>query len=198
MKEEVVSRIGKKPIDIPQGVRVKIAENTIEIEGQKGKLEFSFSPCLKIEEKNNQILVKRESNSKLSPTTFSEKFGHSRKVVGGLHGLTRSLIANMIEGVTKGYEKRLEIRGVGYRAQVKGRELTLNLGFSHPVNFSIPEGITIEVPSPTQIVVKGIDKKAVGEVAAQIRNLRPPESYKGKGIRYIGEYVRQKQGKKVA
>ncbi len=178
-----MSRIGKKPIDIPQGVKVKIEGDTIGIEGQRGKLEFSFSPRLKIKQENNQILVKRDSNSKLDRS---------------LHGLTRSLIANMVEGVTKGYEKRLEIRGVGYRAQLKGKELTLNLGFSHPINFSIPEGITIEVPSPTQIVVKGIDKKDVGEVVAQIRNLRPPESYKGKGIRYIGEYVKQKQGKKVA
>lgn len=181
--EEAVSRIGKKPIEVPQGVKIKIENSNIEVEGQKGKLEFSFSPRLSVSMDNVQILVKRDNDSKLSRS---------------LHGLTRTLIANMIEGVTKGYEKRLEIRGVGYRAQLKGKELILNLGFSQPINFSIPENITIESPFPVQIVVKGVNKQEVGEVAAQIRRFRKPEPYKGKGIRYAGEYVRQKQGKKVA
>ncbi len=182
-KEEVVSRIGKKSIETPSGIEVKIENNTIQIKGEKGRMEFSFSPRLKVELENNQILVKRRNDSKVDRS---------------LHGLTRTLIANMIKGVTKGYEKRLEIRGIGYRAQIKGNELVLNLAFSHPANFPIPKDITIETPSPTQVVVKGIDKQKVGEVAAQIRSLRKPEPYKGKGIRYVGEYIRQKQGKKVA
>jgi large subunit ribosomal protein L6 len=181
--EEEMSRIGRKPIDIPEGVKVKIERNIIEVEGQRGKLGLSFSPRLNIEQKEKQVLIKRSNDAKLDRS---------------LHGLTRTLIANMVEGVSKGYEKKLEIQGVGYRAQVKEKKLVLNLGFSHVVNFFIPEGISIETSSPTQIVVKGIDKQKVGEVASQIRRLRPPEHYKGKGIRYLGEYVKQKQGKKVA
>jgi len=177
-----VSRIGKRPIDIPEGVKVYIEKGRIEVEGAKGKLDFCFSERLEVKEEEGKIWVRRKSDSKLDRS---------------LHGLTRTLIANMIEGVSKGYERRLEIKGVGYRAQRKEGNLVLNLGFSHPVIFSIPEGIEIETPSPTQIVVKGIDKKKVGEVSAQIRRLRKPEPYKGKGIRYAGEYVRQKQGKKV-
>ncbi|MCK4859717.1 MAG: 50S ribosomal protein L6 [Candidatus Omnitrophica bacterium] len=178
-----MSRIGKKPVEITQGVGIKIERDVIKVKGQKGELEFSFSSRLQVEQKDNQIFVKRNKDSKIDRS---------------LHGLTRSLIANMVKGVTDGYEKKLEIRGIGYRAQLKGKELSLNLGFSHPLNFAIPQGITVETPSPTQIVIKGINKRDVGEIAAQIRRLRPPESYKGKGIRYFGEYVRQKQGKKVA
>jgi len=178
-----MSRVGKKPIDIPQGVKVKIENKTVNVEGPKGKLSQTLHANISAEATDKQILVKTASESKFDKA---------------LHGLSRSLIANMVQGVTEGYQKDLEIQGVGYRAQVQQKILVLNLGFSHPVNFDIPEGITIEAPKPTQIIVKGIDKHLVGETAAKIRDFYRPEPYKGKGIRYVGEYVRRKAGKTVA
>lgn len=178
-----MSRIGKKPIQIPKNVKVGINGNTISIEGPKGKLTFETHPDMKAEAKEEQLIVSRNSDDKSAMS---------------LHGLTRTLINNMIIGVTSGFQKELEIIGVGFRAQVSGKKLVMQLGFSHPVEFHIPEGIVIETPKPTQIVVKGTDKQKVGEIAAEIRAFYPPEPYKGKGIRYAGEYVRKKVGKAVA
>ncbi len=177
-----MSRIGKKPIVIPNNVKVGINGNTVSVEGPKGKLVFEMHPDIKAEAKEEQIIVSGKSDD---------------KSVMSLHGLTRTLINNMIIGVTSGFQKELEIIGVGFRAQVSGKKLVMQLGFSHPVEFHIPEGIVIETPKPTQVVVKGIDKQKVGEVAAEIRAIYPPEPYKGKGIRYVGEYVRKKVGKAV-
>lgn len=177
-----MSRIGKKPIDIPEGVEVTIEPGSVRVKGPRGELAQTVSREMAIEKEDGTIVVKR-------PTDRGEH--------RALHGLTRSLIANMVLGVTEGFEKRLEIQGVGYRAQLKGKALELAVGYSHPVSIPAPEGIEIEVPMPTQIVVKGIDKQAVGEIAAQIRKTRPPEPYKGKGIRYAGEYVARKVGKRA-
>lgn len=177
-----MSRIGKKPIQVPNNVKVGIDGNTIFVEGPKGKLVFEMHPDMKAEVKEGQFIVSRNSDDKSAMS---------------LHGLTRTLINNMIIGVTSGFQKELEIIGVGFRAQVSGKKLVIQLGFSHPVEFHIPEGIVIETPKPTQIVIKGIDKQKVGEVAAEIRAIYPPEPYKGKGIRYVGEYVRKKVGKAV-
>ncbi|KPK39724.1 MAG: 50S ribosomal protein L6 [Omnitrophica WOR_2 bacterium SM23_29] len=177
-----MSRVGKKPIQIPKDVKVNINESTITVEGPRGKLSYELRPDIKVEIKDEQILVMRNSNVKEAMT---------------LHGLTRSLINNMVIGVTLGYQKELEIVGVGFRAQVSEKKLVLQLGLSHPVEFHIPEGIVIETPKPTQIIVKGIDKQKVGEITAEIRAVYPPEPYKGKGIRYVGEYVRKKVGKAV-
>ena len=178
-----MSRVGKRPIDIPQGVKVSIAESSIRVEGTKGKLSLDILPEVKVELKGNQVIVTRISDEK----------EHMMK-----HGLMRALINNMVVGVSEGFTKELEIIGVGFKAQLSGKKLVLNLGFSHPVEYDIPEGITIETPKPTQITVKGIDKQLVGEVAAEIRDFYKPEPYKGKGIRYVGEYVRKKAGKTVA
>lgn len=178
-----MSRIGKKPIQVPNNVKVGIDGNTIFVEGPKGKLVFEMHPDMKAEVKEGQFIVSRNSDDKSAMS---------------LHGLTRTLINNMIIGVTSGFQKELEMIGVGFRAQVSGKKLVIQLGFSHPVEFHIPEGIVIETPKPTQIVIKGIDKQKVGEVAAEIRAFYPPEPYKGKGIRYVGEYVRKKVGKAVA
>lgn len=178
-----MSRIGKKPIGIPKNVKVGINANIISVEGPKGKLAYEMHPDMKAEVKEEQFIVSRNSDDKSAMS---------------LHGLTRTLVNNMIIGVTSGFQKELEIVGVGFRAQVSGKKLVMQLGFSHPVEFHIPEGIVIETPKPTQIVVKGIDKQKVGEVAAEIRAFYPPEPYKGKGIRYVGEYVRKKVGKAVA
>ncbi|NLW40364.1 MAG: 50S ribosomal protein L6 [Tissierellia bacterium] len=176
-----MSRIGLKPIDIPNGVEVKLGEgNSIEVKGPKGVLSDKLSPEMEIKIEDNQIFVNRPSDDKKHKS---------------LHGLTRTLIANMVEGVTNGYSKKLEIHGTGYRAQKQGKKLILNLGFSHPVELEDPEGIEVEVPSPNQIIVKGIDKQKVGNYAAVIRAYRKPEPYKGKGIRYADEYVRRKVGK---
>lgn len=177
-----MSRIGKKPIQIPNNVKVGISADIILVEGPKGKLTYQVRPNVKAEVKEGQIIISVDSND---------------KSVMSLHGLTRTLINNMIIGVTSGFQKELEIIGVGFRAQVSGKKLVMQLGFSHPVEFHIPEGIVIETPKPTQIVIKGIDKQKVGEVAAEIRAIYPPEPYKGKGIRYVGEYVRKKVGKAV-
>jgi len=177
-----MSRIGKLPIQIPDGVDVQIDTGVVRVKGPKGELEQTVSPDLSFEREDGVLLVKR-------PTDRGEH--------RALHGLTRSLVFNMVEGVTNGFEKRLEIQGVGYRAQLKGKTLELALGFSHPVRLDAPEGIDFEVPAPTQIIVRGIDKQAVGEIAARIRKFRPPEPYKGKGVRYAGEYVARKVGKRA-
>jgi len=177
-----MSRVGKKPILIPKNVKVSITGNTVLVEGPKGKLTLGSHPNITVEAKADQIIVSRRSDDK------SDK---------ALHGLTRTLISNMVVGTTSGYQKELEIQGVGFRAQVSGKKLLMQLGFSHPVDFPIPEGIVIEAPKPTQIIIKGIDKQKVGETAAEIRAIFPPEPYKGKGIRYLGEYVRKKVGKAV-
>ncbi|BDG45562.1 MULTISPECIES: 50S ribosomal protein L6 [Parageobacillus] len=175
-----MSRVGKKPIEIPSGVTVTVNGNTVTVKGPKGELTRTFHPDMTIKVENNVITVTRPSDEK-----------HHR----ALHGTTRSLLANMVEGVSKGYEKALELVGVGYRAAKQGKKLVLNVGFSHPVEIEPEQGLEIEVPSQTRIVVKGADKQRVGELAANIRAVRPPEPYKGKGIRYEGEVVRLKEGK---
>ncbi|EGL82000.1 ribosomal protein L6 [Caldalkalibacillus thermarum TA2.A1] len=175
-----MSRIGIKPVQIPDGVEVKVNGNEVTVKGPKGELSRQFHPDMQISVKDNQVVVERPSDDKLHKS---------------LHGTTRSLIANMVEGVTKGYEKSLELVGVGYRAQKSGNKLVLNVGYSHPVEIVPEKGIEIEVPSQTKITVKGIDKERVGAVAAKIRAVREPEPYKGKGIRYEGEQVRRKEGK---
>ena len=177
-----MSRIGRQPIEVPDGVTVEIAPGRVTVKGPKGELSQNLSREMKVEQQNGTVTVER-------PTDRGEH--------RALHGLTRSLIANMVEGVTKGYERRLEIQGVGYRAQLKGKALELAVGFSHPVSIPAPEGIEFEVPQPTQIVVRGIDKQLVGQVAADVRKRRPPEPYKGKGIRYAGEQVTRKVGKRA-
>ncbi len=178
-----MSRVGKKPIDIPDGVKVTVNRGLVDIEGPKGKLAQKVSPLIKVKLSDNQIIVERLRDTRQ---------GRS------LHGLTRTLIANMVEGVTAGFEKALEIHGVGYRAEVKGKKLSLRLRFSNPVNFDLPEGVEVDTSrggQVTQIKVKGIDKQLVGEVAARLRAIYPPEPYKGKGIRYLGEALRRKAGK---
>lgn len=175
-----MSRIGKKPITIPQGVKVSVKDGEVFVEGKLGKQQFRLPSRITCEVRDSQVLV----NSPL--------IGRIDK---SLHGLSRSLIANMVKGVSEGYVKELEIQGVGFRASVQNNILSLILGFSHPVNFIVPLDIKIETPKPTQIIVKGIDKQKVGEIAAQIRRIFPPEPYKGKGIRYLGEFVRKKIGK---
>src|SRR5215212_6640049 len=177
-----MSRIGRLPIDIPAGVDVQIDRGRVSVKGPKGELTQTVSRDLTFNREDSRLVVKR-------PTDRGEH--------RALHGLTRSLIYNMVQGVTEGFEKRLEIQGVGYRAQLQGRKLVLSLGYSHQVEVEAPEGIDFEVPQPTQIVVRGISKQAVGEVAATIRKKRPPEPYKGKGVRYQGEYVARKVGKRA-
>lgn len=178
-----MSRIGKKPITIPKNVKINISDNLVTVEGPKGKLTQQIHPSVKVEAKNDQIIVSLLSDGKKEDIKF--------------HGLSRTLINNMVLGTTSGFQKDLEIQGVGFRAQVSGKKLILQLGFSHPVEFHIPEGIVMETPKPTQIIIKGIDKQKVGEIAAEIRAIYPPEPYKGKGVRYVGEYVKKKVGKSV-
>jgi large subunit ribosomal protein L6 len=175
-----VSRIGKQPITVPSGVDVQVDGSRVAVKGPRGSLAQTFSPEMRIVLDDGTLRVERPSDERTHRS---------------LHGLTRTLIANMVEGVTNGYEKRLEIVGVGYRAALKDGDLEIAAGYSHPVPFRAPEGIEFEVPAPTRIVVRGIDKQLVGEVAAQIRKIRKPEPYKGKGIRYEGEHVRKKAGK---
>ena len=177
-----MSRIGKQPIDVPEGVTVVIEPEIVRVNGPKGELEERVSREISVEQDDGQLLVKR-------PTDRGEH--------RALHGLTRSLVANMVQGVTEGFEKRLQIQGVGYRAALKGRDVELTVGYSHPVSIPAPAGIDFEVPQPTQIVVRGISKQAVGEVAARIRKVRPPEPYKGKGIRYDDEQITRKVGKRA-
>src|SRR2546423_6471552 len=177
-----MSRIGKQPIEIPDGVNVAVDPGRVTVNGPLGELTQNLPQRIKIEKEDGQLLVKRPTER-----------GDDR----ALHGLTRTLVANMVEGVTKGFEKHLEIQGVGYRASLRGTALELNVGFSHSVVIQPRAGITFEVPVPTQIVVKGTDKQQVGQTAAEVRSVRPPEPYKGKGIRYEGEYVRRKVGKRA-
>ena len=177
-----MSRIGRRPIELPAGVMVSISPGRVQVNGPRGELSQDVPVRMKIEKQENEIVVTR-------PTERGEE--------RALHGLTRTLIANMVEGVTDGFEKHLEIQGVGYRAQLKGADLELAVGFSHPVLVKPRDGISFEVPAPTQIVVRGNDKQAVGQTAAEIRKVRPPEPYKGKGIRYRDEYVARKVGKRA-
>ena len=177
-----MSRIGKQPIEIPDGVNVSVDPGRVTVNGPLGELTQQLPVRIKVEKEDGQLLVTRPTDR-----------GDDR----ALHGLTRSLVANMVEGVTKGFEKRLQIQGVGYRATLRGTALELNVGFSHSVVIDAPAGIEFEVPTQTEIVVKGIDKQQVGEIAAEVRDVRPPEPYKGKGIRYEGEYVRRKVGKRA-
>jgi large subunit ribosomal protein L6 len=177
-----MSRIGKQPIELPAGVNVAISPGRVQVNGPLGELSQNVPQRMQIEQDDGTIVVKRPTER-----------GDDR----ALHGLTRSLVANMVEGVTKGFEKRLELQGVGYRASLRGTDLELNVGFSHPVVIRPPQGISFEVPEATSVLVKGIDKQQVGEIAAQVRKVRPPEPYKGKGIRYDGEYVRRKVGKRA-
>lgn len=177
-----MSRIGRKPVNVPDAVTVTIAPGNIVVKGPKGELTQTYSQEMTVSQEDGTILVARPTDR-----------GPHR----ALHGLTRSLIANMVEGVTDGFEKRLEIQGVGYRAALKGKNLELALGFSHPVSIEAPAGIEFEVPQPTEVIVRGIDKQLVGQVAADIRKRRPPEPYKGKGIRYRDEQVLRKVGKRA-
>ena len=175
-----MSRIGRKPIVIPAGVEVKVDGQTVTVKGPKGTLDYKFNPAMQIEVKGEEINVTRPNDAKENRS---------------LHGLTRTLINNMVVGVTEGYKKELEVNGVGYRAAKSGNTLTLNLGYSHPVEMIDPEGITSEVQGTNVIIVKGIDKEAVGQYAADIREKRRPEPYKGKGIKYADEHIRRKVGK---
>jgi large subunit ribosomal protein L6 len=177
-----MSRIGRKPIPVPSSVTVTVEPEIVRVAGPLGNLEERKSRVIEVRQEGEELLVTR-------PTDRSEH--------RALHGLTRSLVANMVEGVTTGFRKTLEIQGVGYRAQLKGRDLELALGYSHPVPIKAPEGIEFEVPQPTRVIVKGNSKQQVGEIAAIIRKQRPPEPYKGKGIRYEGEYVARKVGKRA-
>jgi large subunit ribosomal protein L6 len=177
-----MSRIGKRPIEVPAGVTVTVDPGRVTVNGPKGELRQVVSQRITIAQEDGSIKVSR-------PTERGED--------RALHGLTRTLVANMVEGVTRGFEKRLEIQGVGYRAALSGANLELQVGYSHPVRITPRQGIEFEVPVPTQVIVRGIDKQLVGQTAAEIRKVRPPEPYKGKGIRYEGEYVRRKVGKRA-
>ncbi len=175
-----MSRIGKKPISLPAGIKVTVDGNTVTIQGSKGTLVQTLPEGITTSQEDNQILVERADDNKQQRA---------------LHGLSRALIANMVEGVTNGFEKKLELVGVGYRAQMQGKKLVISIGFSHPVEIDAPDGIEFEVPAPTRITIKGIDKQLVGNTAAHIRAIRKPEPYKGKGIKYENEYIRRKAGK---
>jgi large subunit ribosomal protein L6 len=175
-----MSRIGKLPVPLPSGVDVKVDGSHVTVKGPKGQMEMDAHPSMLMEVKEGELIVTRPSE---------------QKEHRALHGLTRSLINNMVVGVTDGWEKKLEIVGIGYRAEEQGKGIKLTLGFSHQIDYPAPEGITIACPQPTQVVVTGIDKQKVGQVAAEIRSFRPPEPYKGKGVRYAGEHVRRKAGK---
>jgi large subunit ribosomal protein L6 len=175
-----MSRIGKKPIPIPAGVSVTVGKSEVKIKGPKGELSLPVPASCKVTQENNEIVVTRESEDKF---------------VRASHGTTRAHLNNMVTGVTNGFTKDLEIVGVGYKAEAKGPTLTLTIGFSHLVNFTAPQGVTIETPEPTKIKISGIDRQKVGQVAAEIRGVRPPEPYKGKGIKYIDEHIERKAGK---
>jgi large subunit ribosomal protein L6 len=177
-----MSRVGKKSIELPKGVKLTVQDASVNVEGPKGKLSFKFHPRVKVSVKENAVSVDRVGELKLDKS---------------LHGTTRSIISNMIKGVTDGYMKELNIEGVGFKAAIQGKQLNCALGFTHPVLFDIPEGVTAEVPKPTIIIIKGIDKVKVGDFAAKIRRVYPAEPYKGKGVRYVGEVVRRKAGKTV-
>jgi large subunit ribosomal protein L6 len=177
-----MSRIGRKPIQIPDGVDIDVKPGAVTVKGPKGELNQSVNRDMQLAIDAGTLTVSRPTDR-----------GDHR----ALHGLTRSLIANMVEGVTDGFERRLEIQGVGYRANLKGKNLEMSLGYSHPVSIEAPDGIEFEVPQPTEVIVRGIDKQLVGEIAARIRKSRPPEPYKGKGVRYQGEHVPRKVGKRA-
>ena len=176
-----MSRIGKAPIAIPSGVNVTVADNIVTVKGPKGELKQNIHPEIQVNVADGQINVERPSDE---------------KQFRAMHGLYRSLINNMVKGVSEGFKKEMELKGVGYKAAVQGKELVLNVGYSHEIRFAIPANITIATPTPTEVVVSGADKQTVGQVAADIRSFRPPEPYKGKGIRYKGEYIAMKEGKK--
>ena len=176
-----MSRVAKKPVELPKGVEISLADGLLKTRGPKGELTINVNNEVEVEVGESSASVSARSGSKFSRA---------------MAGTTRALISNMVKGVLDGFEKKLELRGVGYRTRIQGKELNLTLGFSHPVNYSIPEGITIETPSQTEIVVSGIDKQQVGQVAAEIRGFRPPEPYKGKGVRYVDEHVVMKEAKK--
>jgi large subunit ribosomal protein L6 len=176
-----MSRVGKIPVKIPDKVKVQVANGDIRVEGPKGKMTFPYNTKVSVEVAGNEVRVARPDDSRISK---------------GLHGLTRTLVKNALEGVTKGYERSLEITGVGFKAELKGKDLHFTLGFSHPVVFKLPEGVTAEVdPKQTRLTVRGVDKGLIGLTAAKIRGLRPPEPYKGKGIKYSNETIRRKEGK---
>ena len=177
-----MSRIGKKPVEIPAGVKVSVSGETVAVEGKGGKLSIAIPPHVAVEVKENQVLVSQIDEA---------------REAGAMHGLARSLIHNMIVGVSEGFKKELSIVGVGYKATLAGNKLTLNLGFSHPIVYQLPDGIKLTVEEGTKMVVSGCDKQLVGETAAQIRRFRPPEPYKGKGIRYVDERIILKEGKSV-
>lgn len=177
-----MSRVGKRPIDIPSGVKVALESNSVKFESKGKTTAYSIPEGFKVELKDNKLSVMRPSDSRIHRA---------------IHGTTRTLMQNIVTGLTKGFEKKLEIQGVGYKAQMKGKVLVLDLGFTHSINYNPPADVMIETPSPTEIIVKGADKQQVGESAAEIRGFYPPEPYKGKGVRYVGEYVRQKQGKSI-
>lgn len=175
-----MSRIGRKPINIPAGVTVTINDGVIEVKGPKGTLDLNYNPAMTVEVQGEEIVVTRPNDEKTNRS---------------LHGLTRTLIANMVVGVTEGYKKELEVNGVGYRVEKKGKQCIMNLGYSHKVIMEDNEDITIEVPDPNKIIIVGIDKQKVGQFAAEVREKRPPEPYKGKGIKYKEEHIRRKEGK---
>jgi large subunit ribosomal protein L6 len=175
-----MSRIGKQPVDLPKGVEARLDDGILKVKGPKGALDLKVHPEMKVSIDDGVLTVERPS----------EEARHK-----ALHGLTRSLVANMVHGVTTGFERKLEIVGVGYRAERKGPGITLHLGYSHTIEYPAPDGIELEVPVPTEVLVKGTDKQLVGQVAAEIRGFRPPEPYKGKGVRYAGEQIRRKAGK---
>lgn len=175
-----MSRIGNKPVVIPAGVTLDVKENTVTVKGPKGELSYTFNPAITLVQNEGEVVFTRPDDSKENKT---------------IHGTTRAVFNNMVVGVTEGFQKELELIGVGYRAQLQGKKLVLNVGYSHPVEFTPEEGLEVEVPANTKIIVKGYDKQKVGELAANIRGVRPPEPYKGKGIRYVDEFVRRKEGK---
>ena len=175
-----MSRIGNKPVVIPAGVTVDVKGHTVTVKGPKGELSYTFNQNISLEQREGEVVFTRPDDSKENKT---------------IHGTTRAVFNNMVVGVTEGFQKELELIGVGYRAQLQGKKLVLNVGYSHPVEFTPEEGVEIEVPSNTKVIVKGYDKQKVGELAANIRGVRPPEPYKGKGIRYVDEFVRRKEGK---
>ncbi len=176
-----MSRIASNPVQVPAGVEITLTGQVLKVKGSKGSLELDIASC---------VDVKQQDGALVFDWPKQDKQAHA------MAGTTRALVSNMVDGVTKGYERKLELQGVGYRAKVSGKVLNLTLGFSHPVDYPLPEGVSAETPSPTQIVLNGIDKQQIGQVAAEIRGYRPPEPYKGKGIRYEGEYVRRKEAKK--
>ncbi|HUK02966.1 MAG TPA: 50S ribosomal protein L6 [Steroidobacteraceae bacterium] len=175
-----MSRVAKAPIDLPQGVTATVSGEAVTVKGAKGSLSLALKNGISVQQADKQLSVQ-----------YGDAEGLSMQA-----GATRAHLANMVQGVTKGYERKLSLVGVGFRAQVQGKALNLTLGFSHPVNFAVPEGITIETPSQTEIIVKGVDRQKVGQVAAEIRHIRPPEPYKGKGVRYVDEQITLKEGKK--